>query len=115
MAPCLGLWTCPCLTFYPFPPFESPLGFLFPLSLDLPPPVKVLAHLGASPFETTPLQEFPNKSHESLVVALVTANFETLIVTNVITLRVGFSKLSQNKGVLHVVIGLIPVLNAGQN
>jgi hypothetical protein len=76
---------------------------------------KVLTHLGTSPFKPALLEELPHHSHESLVVALVAADFETFVVPNVVTQRVRFSQFSQDERVLHVVIWLVSVLNAGQH
>jgi hypothetical protein len=45
----------------------------------------VLVHLGTGPLKTTPFKKLPHNSHKSLVVALVTANFETFVISNIIT------------------------------
>ena len=76
---------------------------------------KVLIHLGTGPFKTTSFKKLPHNSHKSLVVSLVTANLETFVVTNVVTQRVRFTKFSQDKSVLHVVVGLIAMLYTGQH
>ena len=41
-------------------------------------------HLGAGPSESTFFKDFSNKSHEGLVIALVAANFEALVISNVV-------------------------------
>ena len=76
---------------------------------------QMLGHLGAGPFKTASLKEFSNNPHECLVVAVSAADFEALIITNVVLQRVGFPKLSQNQSMLHVVVGLGAGLDSRQN